>query len=130
MVIRQIAPGVTVIEEGEIGVEISIPHPDPCWVVEMRDGRVIGSRESLLVFSSDEKAAAFITTASAKKALNDDCVPRQYPWNEVVDQFAGQFEAATLDHRGVAGCYRSIPLQKELSWGGGSDQAKSAGPSQ
>lgn len=109
MGLRSVAPGLLVSDQ----IKVEIPHPDPCWV--LADSRGIGAATEsgkLLVFSNEESARSFMDTANVP---SDEYVSTRLSWDELVDKHKPMgYTGTTVDHKGTAGFYRSVPLEKGI----------------
>ena len=106
---RRLAPGLLVSDQ----FKVDIPHPDPCWV--LANSRGIGAATEggkLLVFSTEELTRSFMNTANVPI---DEYVPTRLSWDELVDKHKPLgYTGTTVDHKGTAGFYQSVPLEKGI----------------
>ncbi len=103
---RQVAPGVFVNKK----ITVSIPHPDPCWIIENKEKTsVLGSDDSLLVFSTPEKAKNFM-----ESEFEDEYSIEEYTWDDLVDIFSPRISLVVVDKENESGFYQSVPLQKGI----------------
>lgn len=85
-------------------------HPDPVWLIkDKKNAKFIYDSESLLVFSDKELAKKFL-----EKTGLEDCFPKCFSWEEVVDKFSKHCSKVTVDHRGESGFYRVVQLIKGI----------------
>ncbi|MFZ2253103.1 MAG: hypothetical protein WAW13_02930 [Minisyncoccia bacterium] len=107
----QAAPGLLVSDQ----FTVSIPHPDPCWVIENPVGtEVLASSDfQLLVFSTEELLQSFMKAAEVY-VLGGGIGPVRFTWDELVDKCGEQYTEAIIDHEGKAGYYQSAPLRKGI----------------
>jgi hypothetical protein len=104
----EVAPGVLVNE----GVSVSIPHPDPCWVIENKaKTMVLGTGLEMLVFSSEQAVSSFLNNGLTPKEV---LVTSQYSWDEVVDLFSPFHSHCIVDHTGLTGFFQKAPLRKDI----------------
>jgi hypothetical protein len=101
-----IGPGIAVSGN----VTVSIPHPDPCWVIRSPDKKNVWAINDriLLIFSNEEKAKAFM------KDFKEECLAESFSWDTLVDTFGKNFGTAMLDHEGKEGFYQTIPIRKGI----------------
>ena len=112
---REVVPGVMVNTDSRI--KISIPHPDPCWIIRdaaRENTMTVGGR--LAVFSGEVKAHAFMTREpdGSHEQPDGSYVLEKMSWDELVDQYSERFPDTLVDHRGVEGFYSVVPLQKGI----------------
>ena len=107
MDLKKVAPGIMVGAR----FTVSIPHPDPCWVISNPDktAAMTNGESSLLVFSDEEKLHNFM-----KEAPKDSYIASKYSWDDLVDTFNEQCSQVLVDHEGVPGFYQTVPLQKGI----------------
>jgi hypothetical protein len=116
MSLRRVAPGLFVRED----IKISTPHPDPCWVIQMGEDslNVLETLDNggydILIFSSKVLIEEFQKTVGFSSDVVATLKTICYTWDELVDKFNGNHSNCLLDHRGEAGFYQSIPLQKNI----------------
>lgn len=104
---KKVAPGVFVNKK----ITVSIPHPDPCWIIENKERTrvVLGSDGSLLVFSTPEKAKNVMQGKS-----EDEYSIEEYTWDDLVDIFSFRISLVVVDKENKPGFYQSVPLQKGI----------------
>ncbi len=92
---------------------VSIPHPDPCWVIETKKGDAIvdDGKGKLYGFSTQERVRTFL---QANAGSADSYVPISYTWDELVDKCELTHAAAIIDSNGKSGLYQSVPLRKGI----------------
>jgi hypothetical protein len=110
MGLKKVTPEVLVNENR--GVKLSMPHPDPCWVIRNleKTGTMADGNGSLVVFSDEEKANAYMT----KDGPEDNYVLEEYCWDDLVDKFSSGYSEVIVDHKGESDFYLSVPLQKGI----------------
>lgn len=93
-------------------VTASIGHPETCYALlsEKEDATLTTKSGAMAIFSTEEKATGF-----NEKHLRSKYVVRSYTWDELVEQFRKYYEAVVLDHEGIPGFYREIPLKKSAN---------------
>lgn len=105
---EEIAPGVSV--NTKRGWKISIPHPDPVWVIRNKEETATsGDYGTLFVFSSEELANKYIEKTNLKGGF-----PKRFTWNELVDKFGSSRQDVLVDHKGEVGFYSNVPLKKGI----------------
>ncbi len=105
---RQVAPGLLVSDR----VQISIAHPDPCWVIHDKGDKVHGTTSGkLLIFSAE---ALLRTYLDAVQIPQESTVPTNYTWDELVDKFGAWCSEGIIDHAGQPGFYKHVPLRKGI----------------
>lgn len=106
-VFRKVAPGVFVNKK----ITVSIPHPDPCWVIVEKEGSdvVMVSDGNLLVFSDAEKAKKVMEGES-----EDSYFIEKFSWDNLVDKFGKRLSSTLVDKENKPGFYQSVPLQKGI----------------
>lgn len=110
---RQVAPGLLVSTD----FQITIDHPDPCWIVH--DGAdplnaLATSRGKVLIFSAEELAQAFLKAAGADDETISSFKTVHLTWDELVNMFAGSHFGAVVDHLGRGGFCAEVPLEKDI----------------
>lgn len=107
----QAAPGLLVSDQ----FTVSIPHPDPCWVIENEEGNevMVTSDFQLLGFTTEELLRSFMEAAEVP-ALGCGVKPVCFTWDELVDKCGGRHTEVIIDHKGAAGFYQSAPLRKGI----------------
>jgi len=104
---KVIAPGVLVNTD----FEVKIPHPDPCWVLELKDesGAVISKdTRHIYVFTTEELLRTYAEVANVPM---DEFHPVAYPWVELVEKCGKCFPGVIIDHTGEPGFFQTVPLQ-------------------
>lgn len=107
MEFKVIAPGVLVNTD----IEVKIPHPDPCWVLELKDGAgavISQSTGCIYGFSTEELLRKY---AEATNVPMDEYRPIAYSWAELVKKCSKYFPGVTIDHTGEPGFFQTVPLQ-------------------
>jgi hypothetical protein len=106
---EEVVPGVLVNKSS--GFKVSIPHPDPCWVIRNpeKTATMVTKSGSLAIFSDEEKANTYM-----KDWKKEDFVLEAYGWDDLVDKFGKQFADAIVDHSGEPGFYQNVPLKKGI----------------
>ncbi len=104
--LRQVAPGILVSE----GIKVTIPHPDPCWVIESPDKtQVYGQDGQIFIFSQEEHLQIFTKAADLA-----EYVAVSYTWDALVDRHGALNTRAIVDHTGNPGFYAVVPLEKGI----------------
>ncbi|KKT91046.1 MAG: hypothetical protein UW92_C0019G0001 [Candidatus Jorgensenbacteria bacterium GW2011_GWA2_45_13] len=90
-------------------VTASIGHPDLCWALltQKEDATLTTKSGAMAIFSTEKKA-----TGVNEKHLRGKYIVKPYEWDELVAQFGKYYETVVLDHEGVPGFYKEIPLKK------------------
>jgi hypothetical protein len=104
MSIRQVEPGRAVSDD----IIVSVPPPDPCWVLELKNGAgaaVAQDTGCIYVFSSEKHLQAY---AEVRRVPMNEYTPIAYAWNDLVAKCKRCFPGATIDHAGAPGFYRTI----------------------
>lgn len=106
---EEVVPGVMVNKRR--GFTVSIPHPDPAWVIRnTEETACLGDGQGVLyVFSSEELAKRYIEKVEVKGGF-----PKPYAWDELVDAFGKAYHSVLVDHTGEAGFYSNVPLRKGI----------------
>ena len=104
----EIIPGVTIsVGSNET---VSIPHPDPCFVILDRKQTLVKiMKRNILIFSSKDLARGFMGNGETKLY-----VIKEYSWNDFVNRFKNEYKYAVVDHKGKAGFYPVVPVQKDI----------------
>jgi hypothetical protein len=106
MAFKEVVPGILVNEK----FKVSIPHPDPCWIIRSpEDNLCFVSGDHLLVFSNEEKANALMKEWSGAQYKL-----KQYSWDDLVDVFKVRFRQVLVDCEKESGFYSLVPLQKGI----------------
>lgn len=106
---KTVVPGVMVSKK----ITISIPHPDPCWIIASAKGSrivmVSGNQSDLLVFSSQKNAEELMIGEDYKGYSIE-----KFSWDELVDVFGTRFNSVLVDKKKEDGFYNCVPLQKGI----------------
>ncbi len=104
----QVAPGLLVSSN----IKVEIPHPDPCWVIENKDGTqvVAAGNGKLLLFSSEELLHSFVESAE----IPEEICAHSYTWDELVDRHGESHPYGVIDAKPTSGFLRSVPLRKGI----------------
>lgn len=105
---EEVVPGL-MVNKGS-GITVSIPHPDPAFVINNPEGTaVLASGNSLLIFSDDEGAKHYMRDQDGSSYA-----VKEYTWEDLVDAFKRKFPDAIVDHKGEDGFYQTVPLRKGI----------------
>ncbi len=103
---REVVPGLLVAQD----FKVTIPHPDPCFVIsDKQDKNSWSVDKSLAVFSSEQRALTYI-----KKTNLADTMVKSYSWNDLIKKFANKFADCLVDPKGEEGYLDVVPLVMEI----------------
>ena len=94
-------------------LKVEIPHPNPCWILVDSRGMAAATEDGkILVFSAEELIQSFTEIAHVPAGqLEPTCLS----WDEMVDKYKPlDYTGTIVDHKGTAGFYQSVPLEKGI----------------
>lgn len=85
---------------------MTIPHPDPCFVIRDEQDKNSWSVDgSLAIFSNEQLAAAYVNKIQLKGAH-----VKSFSWVELVKKLSQAFPDCIIDPTGEAGYVSTVPL--------------------